>query len=103
MRWITNRLFYEDPLYNINYVYGSLLALRYYEMLMEAPEHFVKNYIALMSNGFDATPEILLKRYLRIDIHDLQLVAGAVNTLENKVRQLEEEYSNERRDPGKRR
>ena len=38
MRWITARLFYEDPLYEINYVYGSLLALKYYEMLWQAPE-----------------------------------------------------------------
>jgi oligoendopeptidase F len=92
MRWITNRLFFEDPLYNINYVYGSLLALKYYEMFLQTPEPFVKDYIALMSNGFDAPPEILLKKFLKIDFHDPQLVAGAVQILEKKVKQLEVEY-----------
>jgi oligoendopeptidase F len=54
MRWITCRLFYEDPLYEINYVYGSLLALKYYEMFIQAPEPFVKKFISLMGNGFNA-------------------------------------------------
>ncbi len=95
MRWITNRLFYEDPLYDINYVYGSLLALKYYAMFTERPEPFVKNYIALMSNGFNAAPTVLLERFLHIDLHDPQLLAGAVHILENKVRLLEQEYSHE--------
>ncbi len=93
MRWITNRLFYEDPLYNINYVFGSLLALKYYEMFMQAPGTFVEQYIALMSNGFNATPEVLLKKFLKIDLHDPQLITGAVQILRNKVRLLENEYS----------
>ena len=89
MRWITNRLFYEDPLYDINYVYGSLLALKYYEMFTQAPGSLSKNYISLMSNGFDATPEVLLKKFLKIDLHDPDLVTSAVHILENKVRLLE--------------
>jgi oligoendopeptidase F len=95
MRWITNRLFYEDPLYDINYVYGALLALKYYELFTQSPASFVKNYISLLGNGFDATPEFLLSKFLKIDIHDPGLVADAVNILENKVRLLKEEYSNE--------
>lgn len=93
MRWITNRLFYEDPLYDINYVYGALLALKYYELLNQAPGSFVKNYISLLSNGFDAPPEVLLKEFLNIDVHDPDLITSAVHTLENKGRLLSEEYS----------
>jgi oligoendopeptidase F len=93
MRWITNRLFYEDPLYDINYVYGALLALKYYELLNQAPVSFAKNYISLLSNGFDATPEVLLKEFLNIDVHDPGLITSAVHILENKVRLLNEEYS----------
>jgi oligoendopeptidase F len=93
IRWITNRLFYEDPLYDINYVYGALLALKYYDLLTQAPVSFAKNYISLLSNGFDATPEVLLKEFLNIDVHDPDLITSAVRTLENKVRLLNEEYS----------
>jgi oligoendopeptidase F len=96
LRWITNRLFYEDPLYNINYVYGSLLALKYYAMIMQAPGPFIENYIALMCNGFDASPEVLLKRFLKIDLHDPHLVAEVVQILDHKVRLLERLYNGER-------
>jgi oligoendopeptidase F len=92
MRWITARLFYEDPLYEINYVYGSLLALKYFELFKQAPESFVKDYILLMGNGFDAAPELLLSKFLKIDLHDPDLISGAVNLLEMKVNQLEVLY-----------
>jgi oligoendopeptidase F len=94
MRWITNRLFYEDPLYNINYVYGALLAFKYYDLFAQDPGSFPKNYISLLSNGFNATPEKLLKEFLNIDAHDPGLITSAVQILENKVRLLQEEYSN---------
>jgi len=86
MRWITNQLFYEDPLYCINYVYGSLLALKYYDLYLQAPVPFVTKYIALISNGFDAAPDNLLKEFLDIDLHDPQVLVDAVQSLEKKVR-----------------
>ncbi len=95
MRWITNRLFYEDPLYNVNYVYGALLALKYYELFTQTTASFVKNYILLMGNGFDAPPEVLLRKFLKIDLHDPGLVTSAVKILDNKVRLLEQEYLSE--------
>jgi oligoendopeptidase F len=93
MQWITSALFYEDPLYDINYVYGALLALKYYEMYTRAPKQFAPRYIALMKNGFDAPPDALLKRYLDIDLRDPRLVTDAIRLLENRVNLLEEEYS----------
>jgi oligoendopeptidase F len=93
MQWITSPLFFEDPLYDINYVYGALLALRYYEMYTRDPKQFVPRYIALMKNGFDAPPDVLLRRYLDIDPRDPRLVTDAVRLLENKVNLLEGEYS----------
>ncbi|HSJ89510.1 MAG TPA: M3 family metallopeptidase [Anaerolineales bacterium] len=93
MQWITSTLFYEDPLYDINYVYGSLLALKYYEMYTHNPEQFVPRYVRLMKNGFDASPEVLLKMYLDIDLRDPRLITDAILLLENKVNLLEEEYS----------
>ena len=76
MTWMNIGLMYEDPFYDINYVYGALLALKFYEMYTRDPAHFVPRYIALMRNGFDAPPEILLKRFLDIDLHDPRLVAN---------------------------
>lgn len=93
MQWITSSLFYEDPLYDINYVYGALLALKYYEMYTRDPKQFVPRYIALMKNGFEAPPAVLLKRYLDIELRDPRLVKDAVQLLENKVKLLEGEYS----------
>jgi oligoendopeptidase F len=91
MLWITSGLFYEDPLYDINYVYGSLLALKYYEMYTRDRERFVARYGALMRNGFDAPPEVLLKRFLGIDLRDPRLVTDAVRLLRAKVEMLEGE------------
>ena len=93
MQWITNSLFYEDPFYDINYVYGALLALKYYELYSRNPKEFVPRYIALMKNGFDAPPSVLLKRYLDIDLRNNDLVKDVVKLLENKVDLLQAEYS----------
>jgi hypothetical protein len=46
-----------------------------------------------MGNGFNAAPELLLTKFLEIDLHDPSLVTGAIVTLEKRVRLLEEEYS----------
>ncbi len=100
LRWITSRLFYEDPLYEINYVYGSLLALKYYEMFIQAPELFGKKFISLLGNGFNATPEVLLSKFLGIDLLDPDLLTGALRILEEKVGLLEHEYSREELDAG---
>lgn len=92
-QWMTSTLFYEDPLYDINYVYGSLLALKYYEMYERDPARFVPRYAALMKNGFDAPAEVLLKRFLNIDLRDPRLVSDAARLLEGKLDLLESEYS----------
>jgi len=76
----------------VNYIHGVLLALKYYEMYTRDPEHFVPRYIALMRNGFDGPPAILLSRFLDIDLHDPRLVSNALNMLEGKVRLLEKSY-----------
>ena len=91
-QWIGISLMYEDPFYDINYIYGALLALKFYEMYTRDPEHFVPRYIALMRNGFDAPPEVLLKRSLDIDLHDPRLVANALSIVEEKINLLEKSY-----------
>jgi oligoendopeptidase F len=91
-QWMKLSLMYEDPFYYVNYVYGAMLALKFYEMYTRDPEHFVPRYIALMKNGFDAPPAILLKRVLDIDIHDPDLVSNALSMIEKKVDLLEKSY-----------
>jgi oligoendopeptidase F len=93
MRWITASLLYEDPFYEINYVYGSLLALHYYEMYQKDPNYFMSHYNALLRNGFDAPPSVLLKKFLNIDLNDPQILAGPIQILTEKVNLLEKEYS----------
>lgn len=93
MQWMIQSLFYQDPLYDINYIYGALLALKYYDLYTRAPASFIPRYIALMRNGFNAPPSALLKRFLDIDLNDPRLVTDAVSLLETKVKLLEESYS----------
>ena len=91
-QWMGISLMYEDPFYDINYVYGALLALKYYELYQKDPKQFVPRYIALMQNGFDAPPAVLLKRFLDLDLHDPLLITNALNVVEDKVHLLEQSY-----------
>lgn len=88
-RWATASLMYEDPLYNVNYVYGGLLALKYYQLYSRDREAFVPRYIALLKNGFDAPPAALLKKFLDIDLFDSSLVTDDLNLLDHRLKQLE--------------
>ena len=91
-RWMTASLFYEDPFYEINYVLGSVLALQYYKLYNQDRDSFCKNYIALLKNGFNASPAVLLKHYLGIDIDNPDLVPNAISVVKTKVRQLDDLY-----------
>jgi oligoendopeptidase F len=92
-RWADVVLMYEDPFYDVNYVYGSLVALAFYGRYREDPAAFVPGYLALLENGFDAPPAELLERFLGIDLNDPQLVERAVHLLEDKVARLEQSYA----------
>ena len=91
-QWMTSRLMYEDPLYLINYVYGGLLSLKYFEMFKSDPEGFRDRYLAMMRNGFDDTPEHLLKAFLNIDLEDPAMLRNAFAILENKLDNLQSLY-----------
>jgi oligoendopeptidase F len=90
--WVNIGLMYEDPFYDANYIYGALLALKFYELFKRDPQHFVPSYIALMRNGFDAPPEVLLKQFLNIDLNDPRLVSDAMSVIERKIDLLEKSY-----------
>jgi oligoendopeptidase F len=88
-RWAVVSLMYEDPLYDVNYVYGGLLALKYYQLYTTNREQFVPRYIALLKNGFDAPPAVLLKRFLNIDLFDQSLLTDDLDLLNRRLSQLE--------------
>jgi oligoendopeptidase F len=88
-RWATLSLMYEDPLYNINYVYGGLLALKYYQLYTADRDHFLPRYIALLKKGFDAPPAVLLQQYLNINLFDDSLLKDDLILLNHRLDQLE--------------
>jgi oligoendopeptidase F len=89
-RWAMVSLMYEDPLYDVNYVYGGLLALKYYDLYTTKPEWFVPRYIALLNNGFDQPPAELLNRFLGIDLSRPELLNDDLALLSRRLDQLEE-------------
>jgi oligoendopeptidase F len=87
-RWATMSLAYEDPLYDINYVYGGLLALKYFQLYTTNPGEFAPRYIALLKNGFDRPPAALLERFLKINLYDPALLDDALTLLGRRMDQL---------------
>jgi oligoendopeptidase F len=83
--WMAIPLMYEDPFYDLNYVYAGLLALEYSALQKQDPQGFATRYTALLEHGFDAPPAELLKRYLGIDLDDRKLVTDALRVLEAKM------------------
>ena len=98
-QWMNVPLMYEDPFYDVNYVYGALLALKFYESYKRDPKNFVARYVALMSNGFDAPPAVLLKRFLDLDLNDPRLVSDAMKIVAAKVNLLEQSYLTQATNP----
>ncbi len=88
-RWATVSLMYEDPLYDVNYVYGGLLALKYYDLYTTRREWFVPRYIALLKNGFNQPPAELLRQFLGIDLSGAALLNDDLELLRRRLDQLE--------------
>jgi oligoendopeptidase F len=97
-QWMMIPLMYEDPFYDINYVYAGLLALTYLDRYANSPKEFVPRYVALMKNGFDAPAKELLKSFLAIDIDQPGFVTGAMASVAERMRQLEQCYARPARD-----
>ncbi|MBZ5615913.1 MAG: hypothetical protein LAO23_18055 [Acidobacteriia bacterium] len=88
-RWAMVSLMYEDPLYDVNYVYGGLLALKYYDLYTTRREWFVPRYIALLKNGFNQPPKELLHQFLGIDLSGPALLNDDLELLSRRLDQLE--------------
>jgi oligoendopeptidase F len=79
---------YEDPLYDVNYVYGGLLALKYYELYTTRHDWFVPRYMALLKNGFNQSPAELLHQFLDIDLSGPTLLNDDLTLLNRRLDQL---------------
>jgi oligoendopeptidase F len=95
-RWMMIPLMYEDPFYDVNYVYAGLLGLKYLEMYTSNREDFVPRYIALMKNGFDAPASALLKQFLGIDLNSPAFVRDAMTSVDARVQALARSYDEHR-------
>jgi oligoendopeptidase F len=91
--WVNPIQLYTWPLYRVNYVYGKLLALAYYDELTRAPADFQRKYNALLSGAYDAPPAELLSRSMGIEFTPDKLAARAQHVIEQWIRQLEAEYA----------
>jgi len=92
--WARNRLYYTDPLYDVNYLYAGLLALRYFADFERSPDAFARRYVALLKNGFDRPPAELSKQFLGIDLSDEPaLVAGATTLIDARSATLAALYA----------
>jgi len=88
-RWATVSLMFEDPLYDVNYMYGGLLALKYYQLYTARREWFVPRYIALLKNGFNQPPAELLNQSLGIDLSGPALLNDDLELLNRRLDQME--------------
>lgn len=91
--WIGKRLMYEDPLYLVNYLYAGLWAARMFDMATTDPVDFRKRYDALMAEGFDAPPKVLLRKFFGRDVPPAELVEADMALLRKKTDDLRTIYA----------
>jgi oligoendopeptidase F len=91
--WASNRLYFTDPFYDVNYLFAGLLALEYLRLYEQSPKDFATHYVAMLQNGFTDAPERLLQTYLQIDLKDeAELVSHATELIRRRTATLEDFY-----------
>jgi oligoendopeptidase F len=87
--WARDRLFFTDPLYDVNYLYAGLLALAYFTLFERDPQTFAQAYVALLKNGFNASPAALVRHFLGINLSDERaLVSNAAALIDQRTQLL---------------
>jgi oligoendopeptidase F len=91
--WARDRLYFTDPLYDVNYLNAGLLALAYFSVFQSDPNTFSKAYIALLKNGFNDSPAALVRHFLGINPSDESaLVASAAALIDARTQILAKLY-----------
>jgi oligoendopeptidase F len=87
--WARNRLYFTDPFYDTNYLLAGVIALACLRAYEQDPQGFAPRYVALLGNGFDDTPQALLKRFLGLDLDDADaLVQAAIRAIDERTTAL---------------
>jgi len=89
--WMRKSLLFEDPLYLVNYLYASVIAVALFDKSHTDPD-FATKYAALLHRGFDADPQTLLAT-LNIRLDDPNLIQPAAHLLEQKTAELQQLYA----------
>jgi oligoendopeptidase F len=89
--WMRKSLLFEDPLYLVNYLYASVIAVALYDKSHTDPD-FPTKYAALLHRGFDAEPQALLAT-LGIHLDDPNLIQPAADLLDQKTAELQHLYT----------
>jgi oligoendopeptidase F len=89
--WMRKSLLFEDPLYLVNYLYASVIAVALYDKSHTDPD-FATKYAALLHRGFDADPQVLLAT-LGIHLNDPNLIQPAAHLLDQKTAELQQLYA----------
>jgi oligoendopeptidase F len=89
--WMRKSLLWEDPLYLVNYLYASVVAIALFDKAHSDPA-FPEKYEALLRRGFDADPQDLLAT-MNIHLDDPHLVDAASNLFESKTKELQALYA----------
>jgi oligoendopeptidase F len=96
MQWMEIRLLYDDPFYDVNYTLAGLVALELFARYTADLEGFSRAYAKLIANGYTEAPEVLLRRFMGIDIRDPHFVAHALASAQRHIDALAEIYRTER-------
>jgi oligoendopeptidase F len=91
--WIRKSLLFQDPLYEVNYLYAALVAVALYEHAHSDPQ-FAAKYEALLSRGFYAQPQALLTT-MNINLDDPALIKSAASLFQAKTDELQRLYEAE--------
>lgn len=91
--WINKRLLFDDPVYNITYLYAVLVACKLYDMVHVDPADFAVRYTALLKNGFDAPAATLLKKFMGFGLDREALLNAALDLMRKKTAALQSLYA----------
>ena len=92
--WVRKALLFEDPLYEVNYLYAALVAVALYDHA-HSDTRFAAKYGQLLRRGFYADPKVLLAT-MDIRLDDPALVESAAELFKAKTEELEDLYEPER-------
>ena len=91
--WIRKALIFEDPLYEVNYLYAALVAVALYDHAHSDPD-FAAKYEQLLRRGFYAEPDVLLAT-MNIRLDDPALIESAARLFQAKTEELQHIYQSE--------